>query len=65
MNGNNASSILVGKHKGKGPFGRPSLDGRIILKFSLNSYDLSVRTGFIWLLGTLQVNYAWSCVRRW
>lgn len=65
MNGNNASSILVGKHKGKGSFERTSLDGPIILKFPLNSYGLSVWTGFNWLLGTLQVNYALSCVRRW
>jgi hypothetical protein len=35
----NAYKILIGKHKGKRPLGRPKLDGRIILKWILGQCE--------------------------
>jgi hypothetical protein len=33
---------LIRKPKGKKPFGRPRIDGKIILKWSLKKYDVRV-----------------------
>jgi hypothetical protein len=35
----NSCSVLVRKPGGKEPLGRPGVDGRIILKFTLNKYN--------------------------
>jgi hypothetical protein len=45
----NAYKSLVGKPERKTPFGRPCVDGRIIIKLFLEKYDERVWTGFIWL----------------
>jgi hypothetical protein len=40
---------LVGKPEEKRSFGRPVLDGRIILEWILEKRDGNVWIGFIWL----------------
>jgi len=45
--------ILVGKHEGKRPLGRRSVEGRKILKWMLKKWDGEAWTGLIWLqIGT-------------
>jgi len=39
--------VLVWKPEGKRPFGRPSLDGRIILRWSFRKWDVETWTGLI------------------
>jgi hypothetical protein len=49
----NAYKILVGKSEGKTPYGRPRLNGRIILEWILGKYGGMVCTGCIWFrIGT-------------
>jgi hypothetical protein len=44
---------LVGKSKGKSPFGNSGLDGKVILRWIFRKWDGWVRTGLIWLrIGT-------------
>jgi hypothetical protein len=40
---------LVGKPEGKRPLGRPSVDGRITLRWTLGWEESMGRTGFGWL----------------
>jgi hypothetical protein len=48
-----AYRILVGKPEGKRPLDRPTVDGRIILKWVLQGSAGKVWTRFIWLrIGT-------------
>jgi hypothetical protein len=45
--------VLVGKPEGKRPLGRPSVDGRIILRWIFRKWDGGARTRLIWLgIGT-------------
>jgi hypothetical protein len=45
--------VLVRKHEGKEPLGRPRLDGRIILRWIFRKRDVRTWTGSIWLrIGT-------------
>jgi len=37
--------VLVGKPEGKRPFGRPRIDGRIILRWIFRKWDVGVWTG--------------------
>jgi len=47
-------SFLVGKREGKKPLGRPSVDGRIILRRIFRKWDVVVWTGSSWLtIGTV------------
>jgi hypothetical protein len=39
---------LAGKHEGKGPFGRPGVDGRIILTRIFRKWDVWVWTRSSW-----------------
>jgi hypothetical protein len=39
--------LLIGKPEGKRTLGRPRLDGRIILKWTLWEYDMRVWAAFI------------------
>jgi hypothetical protein len=41
--------VLVGKPEGKRPLGRPSVDGRRILRWIFRKWDVGVRTGLGWL----------------
>jgi hypothetical protein len=40
---------LVEKPEGKRPMGRPSVDGRIIIRWIFRKWDLGVWTGLSWL----------------
>jgi len=40
--------ILVGKPEGKRPLGRPSIDGRIILRWIFRKWDVAVWTVSSW-----------------
>jgi hypothetical protein len=45
--------VLVGKHEGKRPLGRPGVDGRIILRWIFRKWDVVVWTVSSWLrIGT-------------
>jgi hypothetical protein len=45
--------VLVGKPEGKRPLGRPTLDGRIILRWIFRKLEEVVGTGWSWLrIGT-------------
>jgi hypothetical protein len=45
--------VLVGKTEGMSPLGRPSINGRIILRWILRKWDVGAWTGLIWLrIGT-------------
>ena len=45
--------VLVGKPKGKRPHGRPSVNGRIILRWIFRKWDVGPRTGSSWVrIGT-------------
>jgi len=45
--------VLVGTPEEKGPLGRPSVDGRIILRWILRKWDVVAWTESIWLrIGT-------------
>jgi hypothetical protein len=44
----NAHKILVGKHEGKRPLRRLSIDGRIVLKWILGKQGWKLWIGFIW-----------------
>jgi hypothetical protein len=48
-----AYRALVGKPEGRRPLGRPSVDGRIILKWTCERLDGGAWTGSMWLrIGT-------------
>jgi len=50
--GRGVHRVLVGKPEGKRPFGRPDVDGRIILKWIFRKW-WGVETGWNWLrIGT-------------
>jgi hypothetical protein len=45
--------VLVGKAEGKGHFGDPGVDGKIILRWIFRKLDVGVWTGSSWLrIGT-------------
>jgi len=44
-----AYRVLVGRPEGKRPLGRSGIDGRIILKRILRTWDAEPWTGLIWL----------------
>jgi hypothetical protein len=49
----NLYKMLVGKPEGKSPLRRPSVGGRLILKYILGKLDLGAWVGSIWLkIGT-------------
>jgi hypothetical protein len=51
-------SVLVGKPEGKTPLARPSVDGRIILRWMFKKLDVGVWTGSSWLrIGTGDGNF--------
>jgi hypothetical protein len=41
--------VLVGKPEGKRPWGEPGVDGRIMLGWIFQQWDVRVRTGLSWL----------------
>jgi hypothetical protein len=41
--------VLVGKPEGKGPLGKPGVDGMIILRWIFRKKDVGVWTGLSWL----------------
>jgi len=44
---------LLRRSEGKRPFGRPGVDGRVILKSIVKNWDGEAWTGLIWLrIGT-------------
>ena len=47
--GRGVHRVLVGKPEGKRPLGRPSVDGRIILRWIFRKWEGVVRTGWSWL----------------
>jgi len=45
--------FLVGKYVGERPFGRPGIDGKIMLRWIFRKWDLGAWTGSSWLrIGT-------------
>jgi hypothetical protein len=47
MHGENAYKILVGKHEGKRPFGRPKRGWEDNVKWTVNQNIVRVWTGFV------------------
>ena len=47
--GRGVHRVLVGKPEGKRPLGRPTLDGRIILRWIFRKWEGVVGTGWSWL----------------
>jgi len=43
-----AYRVLVGRHEGKKPLGISGIDGRVILKRILKTWDAEPWTGLIW-----------------
>ena len=51
--GKGVFKVLVGKPEGKKPYGRPGVDGRILLRCIFRKWDVEVWTGSSWLrIGT-------------
>ena len=47
--GRGVHRVLVGEPEGKRPLGRPTLDGRIILRWNFRKWEGVVGTGWSWL----------------
>jgi len=47
--GKGVFKVLVGKPEGKKPYGRPGVDGRILLRCIFRKWDVEAWTGSRWL----------------